>query len=148
MQNLAPIVGTPALSFDTDGTSWFERTSDRLDLWLTTGGTGGLTLWPLFGATNQLLAGLAFIVITAWLIARRKPIWFIIPPAIIMLIIPAAAMFWQAYIGNDDNHSWLKDRNWLLVSIATLTLALEAWLITETAIRWRTKRPLNELQTN
>jgi carbon starvation protein len=27
-------------------------------------GTGGLLLWPLFGAINQLLAGLAFLVIT------------------------------------------------------------------------------------
>ena len=26
-------------------------------------GSGGMTLWPLFGATNQLLAGLAFMVI-------------------------------------------------------------------------------------
>ncbi len=128
--------------------SWFDRTTTQLSHWLTTGGKGGLTLWPLFGATNQLLAGLAFIVITAWLIARRKPIWFIIPPAIIMLIVPAAAMIWQAYIGNADNPSWLAQRNWLLVAIATLTLALEAWLITETAIRWRTKPSLKELQAD
>ena len=26
-------------------------------------GTGGLILWPMFGATNQLLGGLAFLVI-------------------------------------------------------------------------------------
>jgi len=31
-------------------------------------GTGGLLLWPLFGATNQLLAGLAFMVIAFYLI--------------------------------------------------------------------------------
>ena len=31
-------------------------------------GSGGLTLWPLFGATNQLLAGLAFMVIVFYLV--------------------------------------------------------------------------------
>ena len=31
---------------------------------LETAGGGGLILWPLFGATNQLLGGLAFLVIT------------------------------------------------------------------------------------
>src|SRR5690606_26172296 len=30
----------------------------------STAGKGGLILWPLFGATNQLLGGLAFLVIT------------------------------------------------------------------------------------
>ena len=33
-------------------------------------GTGGLILWPLFGATNQLLAGLAFMV-TVFYLWRR-----------------------------------------------------------------------------
>ena len=31
------------------------------------GGKGALHLWPLFGAINQLLGGLALLVITVWL---------------------------------------------------------------------------------
>ncbi len=27
-----------------------------------------MTLWPIFGTTNQLLAGLALLVITVWLL--------------------------------------------------------------------------------
>ncbi len=34
------------------------------------GGKGGLVLWPLFGTTNQLLAGVTLLVVTVWL--RRK----------------------------------------------------------------------------
>ena len=34
-------------------------------------GKGGLLLWPMFGATNQLLGGLAFLVITFFLWRRR-----------------------------------------------------------------------------
>ena len=50
-----------------------------------TAGKGGLILWPLFGATNQLLAGLAFMVVFFYLWRRGKPIWFIALPMIFML---------------------------------------------------------------
>ena len=39
-------------------------------------GSGGSILWPLFGATNQLLAGLAFLVTMFYLWRRNQPIWF------------------------------------------------------------------------
>lgn len=100
-------------------------------------GKGGMILWPLFGATNQLLAGFAFIVIGAWLIAMKRPVWFLIVPAVFMLIVPASAMTWQAFIGNESNASWLARRDWLLVVIAGVTLLLEVWLLVETAVRWK-----------
>ncbi|HEY5621662.1 MAG TPA: carbon starvation protein A, partial [Pontiella sp.] len=37
------------------------------------GGKGALALWPLFGAVNQLLGGLALLVITVWLARRKIP---------------------------------------------------------------------------
>ncbi|MEC9374293.1 MAG: carbon starvation CstA family protein, partial [Planctomycetota bacterium] len=102
---------------------------------LANAGRGGLILWPLFGATNQLLGGLAFLVIAAWLIARRRPWWFITIPTILMIILPAWALIWQAFVGNESNPSWLTDRKWLLVAIAGLALALEAWLVIEVTLR-------------
>jgi len=104
-------------------------------LTLENAGKGGLILWPLFGATNQLLAGLAFLVIAAWLIARRKPWWFITVPTIIMVILPAWALIWQAFVGDAENPSWLADQKWLLVAIAGATLILEAWLVAEVVYR-------------
>ena len=41
-------------------------------------GKGGLILWPLFGATNQLLAGLSFLVITFYLWRRGRAVWFLV----------------------------------------------------------------------
>jgi carbon starvation protein len=35
-------------------------------------GNGALVLWPLFGSVNQLLAGLALMVITAYLASKKK----------------------------------------------------------------------------
>ncbi|TVQ32899.1 MAG: hypothetical protein EA376_04045 [Phycisphaeraceae bacterium] len=98
-------------------------------------GMGGLILWPLFGATNQLLAGLAFIVIAAWLIAKKRPWWFIVAPTIIMIVLPAWALSWQAFVGNEANPSWLADAKWPLVAIAVIVLALEAWLVVEVGVR-------------
>lgn len=98
-------------------------------------GQGGLILWPLFGATNQLLGGLAFLVIGAWLIATKRPWWFITLPAAFMLVIPAWAMIWQTFIGNDANPSWISTGRWSLAGVAIITIALEVWLVAEVLIR-------------
>jgi len=94
-------------------------------------GQGGLILWPLFGATNQLLGGLSFLVITFYLWRRRTPVWFLVLPMIFMLIMPLWAMLWQVFSGGPGNPSWLSQGNWLLVSIALATVALEIWMIIE-----------------
>ena len=57
-----------------------------------TAGTGGLNLWPLFGATNQLLGGLAFLVVLFWMWRRGLPVWFVGIPAVFMLVLPGVAM--------------------------------------------------------
>lgn len=104
---------------------------------LASAGSGGLTLWPLFGATNQLLAGLAFVVLVAWLRETKRRKWFAIPPMALMLVIPAWAMVWQAFVGDDSTPSWFAQKNWLLVSVASVALALEAWLVVEALVMWR-----------
>ncbi len=62
---------------------------------LTTGkvdGSGGMLLWPLFGTSNQLLAGLALLVLTIWLAKRKISIWYTFLPLIFLLAITAWAM--------------------------------------------------------
>jgi len=93
-----------------------------------TAGKGGLILWPLFGATNQLLAGLAFMVVFYYLWRRGKPIWFIALPMIFMLIMPMWAMSQQLFIGDK---SWIKQGNWLVSFIGFATILLEVWMVYE-----------------
>ncbi|MEM1424449.1 MAG: carbon starvation CstA family protein, partial [Planctomycetota bacterium] len=114
--------------------------AERFGLWIEDGGTGALTLWPLFGATNQLLAGFAFIVIVSWLRVKRKPWAFAIAPAVLMLLVPASAMAWQAFVGNEANPSWLSEGRTTLVVVACATLLMEAWLIIEASASWKSKR--------
>ncbi len=111
---------------------------------LATAGSGGMLLWPLFGATNQLLAGLAFIVIAAWLIANKRPWWFIIPPSLLMLALPAWALTLQAFTGSDNLTPWTQSGQWTLVAVTIFMLAVEAWMIAELALRLRSGRLQNE----
>ncbi len=96
-----------------------------------TAGKGGMLLWPLFGATNQLLGGLAFLVIGFYLWRRNLPVWFMIIPMLFMLIMPLWAMTWQLAIGDAGQPSWIAKGDWLLSSIAFATIALEIWMIAE-----------------
>jgi len=114
---------------------------------LGTAGTGGLILWPLFGATNQLLAGLAFLVITFYLWRRNVPVWFVAIPMLFMLIMPAWAML--AELPNWLNPLPLPDGsvprpNWTVIVVAVATLALEAWMIIEAGLLWRRARGVLE----
>jgi carbon starvation protein len=51
------------------------------------------TIWPVFGATNQLLAGLALMVVGVWLKKKGKPFWFVALPTIFMLVMTLWALF-------------------------------------------------------
>ena len=104
---------------------------------LNSAGKGGLILWPLFGATNQLLAGLAFLVITFWLWRRSLPVWFIIPPTIVMLILPGIAMAIKVY-------EFLQNSQFLLAVLGLATIALQLWIILEAKSAWPRARGVIE----
>ena len=98
-----------------------------------------MILWPMFGATNQLLGGLAFLVIGFYLWRRKKPVWFLALPMLFMLIMPAWAMGYQLFVkGINMDTSWLgADKpNWILIVIALATLILEAWMVIEAVLLW------------
>ncbi len=44
-------------------------------------------LWPIFGASNQLMAALTFLVITLWLLARHAPWYLAFVPTVFMMVM-------------------------------------------------------------
>ena len=96
-------------------------------------GTGGLILWPLFGATNQLLAGLAFMVTVFYLYRRGKAIWFVAIPMTIMLIMPAWAMIWNLF--NAQSGWYQADQPWsaqpTLFWFGATIIFIQAWMVVE-----------------
>ncbi len=93
-------------------------------------GTGGMILWPLFGTINQLLAGLAFLVVAFYLIRYSRPVAFLLGPLVLMVILPAWAMSYQII-------QWFQEGNWLLFTIGSLVEVLQIWMVVEGAMMWR-----------
>ena len=58
---------------------------------------GWQKIWPIFGATNQLIAAVALFVVATWLMAVKKPTQYVLYPAIFMVITTIGALGWQAY---------------------------------------------------
>jgi len=56
------------------------------------GGKGALLLWPLFGSMNQLLAGLALVVISYWLRQQGKNFFVSLIPALIIMVFTSWAL--------------------------------------------------------
>jgi carbon starvation protein len=92
-------------------------------------GTGGLILWPLFGATNQLLAGLSLLVISFYLRRRGLPTFVATLPMVLMLVMPA----WALCI---NISRWIDGGSLALVAVAVVMLAVEAWMAVEGMLLW------------
>ncbi len=93
-------------------------------------GAGGLTLWPLFGATNQLLAGLAMMVATFYLWRRNKKIAFLAIPTLMMMLVPGWAMTY------DLINNWIPQGKYLLSGFGIGILLLQIWMFVEAALVW------------
>ena len=118
-------------------------------------GTGGLILWPLFGATNQLLAGLALMVIVFYLWRRNINIWFALIPMVIMLAMPAWALCWQLFNSGTGwalpvlamaagREAWAWSNTHLLFTIGLATLGLQVWMVIEGLLLWPRARGVLE----
>lgn len=109
--------------------------SDAPRVGLAAAGTGGLILWPVFGATNQLLGGLALLVITVWLVRRRRPAWVTAIPMVFMLAMTGwaiASMTAQFARAEGKTH---------LLAISIAMLILEIWIVLEAAALIAKTRP-------
>lgn len=57
----------------------------------------GETIWPVFGASNQLIAALALLVISIYLVGIRRPSVYSFVPGVFMLVTTLAALLYQCY---------------------------------------------------
>ena len=58
-------------------------------------GEGGMLIWPLFGTTNQLLAGLTLLVISVMLVKLGRPVRYTLAPMIFITFMALAAAVLQ-----------------------------------------------------
>ena len=103
------------------------------------GESAGLVLWTLFGTTNQLLAGLALLAVTIYLLRRGKPVIYTLLPMLFMLVSTISAM------GSNLIDFW-REGEWILFATGGLILVLALWLTLEAwlAVRRYRGRPVVE----
>lgn len=106
---------------------------------LSAGGKGGLLLWPLFGATNQMLAGLTLIVISVYLIKERKNFWTYLLPAIFLMIMTGIGLTMNI-------KSYYDSGAWHLFIIGMVLFMAQFWILAEGLMAIRVARkPLESL---
>lgn len=135
IQELSSALHIPVLTNKYAATSFAVLTAAVMALWPGPKGpgSGGLILWPLFGATNQLLAGLALLVVTFYLLRTNRPVWFIGGPLALMVLFPFWALGHQTY-------GWMEKDHWFLSVIGGLVLLLQVWMVVEGILLWRKVR--------
>jgi len=90
------------------------------------GGKGGLILWPLFGTTNQLVAGVTLLVVSVWLRRQGRPVAYTLVP---MLIVGVATVL--AMLGELRGYYAHFEEQWLLAIMASVILVLDVWVLGE-----------------
>lgn len=71
---------------------WFNSGLSVLLMLVLAQTNGWKLIWPVFGATNQLLAALTLIAATVWLHRAGKKSWYAFVPALVMMITTIAAL--------------------------------------------------------
>ena len=89
-----------------------------------TDGSGGMTIWPLFGTTNQLMAGLSLSILLLILMHLRRPTW----PILIPLLFLTVMSLWAAFI---QLGTFFQEGNWLLFIMDVIIVLAAIWIIVE-----------------
>lgn len=90
-------------------------------------GKGAMALWPIFGAVNQLLAGLALLAVISYLVSLQRPVWVALPPMLFMVVMTIWAL-----VANGQR-LWAAG-NLLLASFSGVILFLQGWMLVETLL--------------
>lgn len=96
-------------------------------------GKGALTLWPLFGSINQVLAAFALVVISFYLRTKGGFKWlFTGIPAAIMITITAHATVL-------NTQGFINSQKILLSVIGMIISVVILWVVVESIIQWKSK---------
>lgn len=89
-----------------------------------TDGSGGMTIWPLFGTTNQLMAGLTLAILAVILTYLRRPTLPVLIPFAFLMVMSVWALIIQ--LG-----TFWQEQNWLLLVMDVIILIAALWVTVE-----------------
>ncbi len=96
-------------------------------------------IWPVFGATNQLIAALTLLMITIWLLSGKKNIYYAAIPAAFMLITTVAALLYSV-------NKYARTKDYLLAGISAMLLFLSGYLLYEVIVFMLRRRRSRAIQ--
>ncbi len=102
----------------------------------------GLALWQLFGSTNQLLAGLALLVVSLYLIERRRISLPYLLPMLFMMVTTVVAMVSKL-------RAFAAAGNSTLLGVGAAITIIAVWLVVESVLavnRYRRSPPVDSLE--
>jgi carbon starvation protein len=97
-------------------------------------GRGGLTLWPLFGVTDQLLAILGFALLAVALRRLQRPVSAVALPLVFLLITANWGLGMLIT-------QWWSDNHWILILLGILLIATELGVTFLTLNALKSPRP-------
>lgn len=89
-----------------------------------------LVIWPIFGSANQLLASLALIAVSVWLVNRKKTAWFTVLPAVFMMVTTLYSLFSlliDKYLPKGNIMLSVVDVLLIIFSIGVIILSFKKW---------------------
>ena len=89
-------------------------------------GTGGMIIWPLFGTTNQLLAGLTLLVISVMLVKLGRPARYTLIPMVFVTTMALLSALYQL-------SSLYTEGNYVLVAIDVVIIITAIFVMLEAA---------------
>jgi len=92
-------------------------------------------LWPLFGASNQMLAALTLMVLTLYFWQKNKPVLALLIPMILIMLVTIVTLCVKAM----EFYS----QNTILFVINLFMIGLVMWMIVEGIIVFQKKRKIN-----
>jgi len=87
-------------------------------------GDGGMLIWPVFGATNQILASMTLLTIAVFLVKLGRPARYVLAPMVFILFAALWASGWYLI-----NH--FQGGQWVLVIIEVLVVVTTVFIILE-----------------
>ncbi|MFC3039936.1 carbon starvation protein A [Virgibacillus xinjiangensis] len=89
-------------------------------------GSGGYLIWPLFGTSNQLLAGISLLLVSIWLKRLGRNYAVTLIPMIFLMFMTLYAMFQQVVF---EWSWWGSDSNTLLFVLGAIIFGFTLWII-------------------
>ncbi len=109
---------------------WFNSLLTVIFMFVLAYSNAFSVLWPIFGTANQLLAALALITVSSWLVLKGKKYFFALFPALFMLAttITSLVILFLDYVKKSNYILIAVDVFLFLLSLGVVVLAVNTFL--------------------